>query len=182
MSLPYVSAGWETSSHYAHSPHPVAVLSDRDILKAIEAKRLRIGGFNPESLTPNGYDLAIAEVAIVGPKEEIVREGTAKVPPQTRFAVSTLEVVDLGADITAQLWLRTTWARRGVLASFGKVDAGFRGTLTLPALNANASGSLELRIGERFAQIVFEDLTTPAERAYGARSGHYQDQQGVRLR
>lgn len=160
----------------------MAVLSDRDILKAIDAKRLRIGGFKSESLTPNGYDLAIAEVVIVDSKETVVREGTAKVPPQTRFAVSTLEVVDLGPDITAQLWLRTTWARRGVLASFGKVDAGFRGTLTLPALNANPSGLVELKIGERFAQIVFEDLSTPAERVYAERSGHYQDQHGVRLR
>ncbi len=160
----------------------MAVLSDRDILKAMELKRLRIGGFTPEGLTPNGYDLAIAEVAIVAAKEETVREGTAKVPAQTRFAVSTLEVVDLGPDITAQLWLRTSWARRGVLGSFGKVDAGFHGTLTLPALNANASGTLEVRIGDRFAQIVFEDLTTPAEKAYAERSGHYQDQKGVRLR
>jgi dCTP deaminase len=160
----------------------VAVLSDRDILKAMESKRLRIGGFTPEGLTPNGYDLAIAEVAIVATKERTVRQGIAKVPPRTRFAVSTLEVVDLGPDITAQLWLRTTWARRGVLASFGKVDAGFRGTLTLSAVNANVSRALEVRIGERFAQIVFEDLSTPAEKAYAERSGHYQDQTGVRLR
>ncbi len=160
----------------------MAVLSDRDILKAVEAKRLRIGGFRPENLTPNGYDLTIAEVAILGAKPETARSGTAKVPPQTRFAVSTVEVVDLGSDITAQLWLRTTWARKGALAVFGKVDAGFRGTLTLGGYNANASEVLELPIGERFAQIVFEDLTSPAEKAYAERSGHWQDQQGVRLR
>jgi dCTP deaminase len=161
---------------------PVAVLPDRDILKAIDAKRLRIGGFRPENLTPNGYDLTIAEVAIVGAKPLTVRDGTARVPPQTRFAVSTFEVVELGADITGQLWLRTTWARQGVLGSFGKVDAGFRGTLTLAAFNANRRDVLEVKIGDRFAQIVFEDLASPAERVYGERSGHWQDQQGVRLR
>ena len=160
----------------------MAVLSDRDIRTATEAKRLRIGGFRPESLTPNGYDLTIAEVAVLSPKEKKFREGTAKVPPQTRFAVSTLEVVELGPDLTAQLWLRTTWARQGVLAAFGKVDAGFRGTLTLAAYNSNTHGDLDLPIGETFAQIVFEDLTTPAEKAYAERSGHYQDQKGVRLR
>jgi len=160
----------------------MAVLSDRDILKAMDAKRLRIGGLKPENLTPNGYDLTIAEVAVLGAKPETIRAGVAKVPPQTRFAVSTLEVVDLGADITAQLWLRTTWARRGVLAAFGKVDAGFRGTLTLAAHNANPSDVLEVPIGERFAQIVFEDLTSPAEKAYGERSGHWQDQKGIRLK
>ena len=160
----------------------MAVLSDRDILRAIEAKRLRIGGFRRENLTPNGYDLTIAEVAIIGSKERTIAEGTAKIPGQTRFAISTLEVVDLGPDITAQLWLRTTWARKGVIAAFGKVDAGFRGTLTLAAFYAGASSPLELPVGERFAQIVFEDLSSPAEKAYDERSGHWQDQKGVRLR
>ena len=160
----------------------MAVLHDRGILEAIEANRVRIAGFNPKNLTPNGYDLAIAEVAVVSGTTETFRVGTAKIPPLTRFAVSTVEVVELGEDITAQLWLRTTWARRGVLASFGKVDAGFRGTLTLPAFNANSSGTLEIPIGERFAQIVFEDLARPAEKRYGERSGQWQDQRGVRLK
>jgi len=160
----------------------VAVLSDRDILRAIDAKRLRIGGFQRENLTPNGYDLTIAEVVIIGGKDKTITAGKAKVPPKTRFAVSTLEVVDLGLDITASLWLRTTWARKGVIAAFGKVDAGFRGTLTLAAFHAGASSPLELPVGERFAQIVFEDLSSPAEKAYDERSGHWQDQKGVRLR
>jgi len=160
----------------------VTVLSDRDILKGLEAKRFRIGGFRPENLTPNGYDLTIAEVVVLLTKPKTIREGVAKITPQTRFAVSTLEVVELGADVTAQLWLRTTWARQGVIATFGKVDAGFRGTLTLAAFHAGASSPLELPVGERFAQIVFEDLSSPAEKAYDERSGHWQDQKGVRLR
>jgi len=160
----------------------VAVLSDRDILQAIKAKRLRIGGFRKENLTPNGYDLTIAEVVIINGKPTTTTQGTAKVPPQTRFAVSTLEVVDLGPDIAAQLWLRTTWARQGVIAAFGKVDAGFRGTLTLAAFHAGASSPLAVPVGERFAQIVFEDLSSPAEKAYDERSGHWQDQKGVRLK
>lgn len=159
----------------------MAVLHDRGIREAIEAGRVRIEGFHAENLTPNGYDLTIGEVAILGGATETVRKGIAKIPPLTRFAVSTVEVVELGTDVTAQLWLRTTWARRGVLASFGKVDAGFRGTLTLAAFNANGSGVLEVPIGERFAQIVFEDLAGSAEKKYDERSGQWQDQRGVRL-
>lgn len=160
----------------------MAVLHDRGILEAIQKGRLRITGLNPKSLTPNGYDLAIAEVAIIGKITKTVKRGVAKVPPLRRFAVSTVEVVELGEDISAQLWLRTTWARRGVLASFGKVDAGFRGTLTLAAFNANATGILEVPVGERFAQIVFEDLAHPAEKTYDKRSGQWQDQRGLRLK
>jgi len=158
------------------------VLSDRDIVAAMASGRVRIEGFRPENLTPNGYDLTIAEVAVLPGEPVTVTEGVARVPPLARFAVSTAEVVELGPTVAGSLWLRTTWIRRGVIASFGKVDAGFRGTLTLGAFNANVSDSLDLPIGERFAQVVFEDLTSPAEKAYGERSGHYQDQRGVRLR
>ncbi len=157
------------------------VLSDRDIVAAMDAGRLRVEGFRPENLTPNGYDLTIAEVAVLGKDPVTAKSGVARVPPLSRFAVSTAEVVELGESVTASLWLRTTWIRKGVIASFGKVDAGFRGTLTLGAFNADASVILELPIGDRFAQVVFEDLTSPAEKTYAERSGHYQDQRGMRL-
>ena len=157
------------------------VLSDRDIVAAMDAGRLRIEGFRPDHLTPNGYDLTIAEVAVPRADPETLASGIARVPPLARFAISTAEVVEFGPTVTASLWLRTTWIRRGVIASFGKIDAGFRGSLTLGAFNAN-SDVLEVPIGERFAQVVFEDLTSPAEKTYGERSGHYQGQRGVRLR
>src|SRR5436309_2994894 len=75
---------------------------------------------------------------------------------------------------------RTTWARRGVLAAFGMIDAGFSGTLTFGALNGG-SDVLELPIGERFAQIVFLSLESPSSETYEKRSGTYQGQRGVTL-
>jgi dCTP deaminase len=98
--------------------------------------------------------------------------------PGTRFLVSTRERVELAGDLAGTLWLRTTWARRGVLASFGMVDAGFHGTLTLAALNGSHK-HLEVSVGETFAQLVFESLDTAAAKTYEERSGNYQDQEGV---
>src|SRR6266704_1738381 len=100
--------------------------------------------------------------------------------PMTRFAVSTRESVSLGRHVAGQLWLRTTWARRGVLAAFGMIDAGFSGTLTFGALNG-ASEVLEVPIGERFAQVVFLSLESPSAETYEKRSGTYQGQRGVTL-
>lgn len=158
----------------------MAVLSDADIRKLLAKGEIRIDPFREENLTPNGYDVAIAEVAVPS-RELVVKEGEALVPPQTRFAVSTREVVECGPGVAAELWLRTTWARRGVLASFGMIDSGFRGTLTLAAFNGAHEG-LVLPIGERFAQLVFLALTSASEKGYGQRSGRYQDQRGVRLK
>ena len=155
------------------------VFSDVDIARLRQKGEIRIEPFRDENLTPNGYDVTIAEVAV--PSEDVrIRAGQANVPPRARFAVATEEVVELGPGVAGELWLRTTWARRGVLASFGMIDSGFRGNLTLLAVNSGDE-ELAVPIGERFAQIVFHALTSASEKGYGQRSGHYQDQRGVRL-
>lgn len=156
----------------------MAVLSDIGIMKAINCGDLSIENFNESNMTPNGYDLTIAEVKLEGRENQ--KTGTVKIPPKTWFAVSTLEYVKQGAGITSQLWIRTTWARRGIISSFGKVDAGFEGTLTLSAYNSSAS-EVEMPIGDRFAQIVFEALDTASDKEYSERSGNYQGQRGVKL-
>lgn len=164
--------------HPVRSPS-VAVLSDADLLRMIAKGEVRIDPFREAHVTPNGYDVTIAEV-VVPSRGQHAKEGKALVPPGTRFAVSTEEVVEVGPGLSAQIWLRTTWARRGVLASFGMIDSGFRGTLTLAAFNASEE-ELIVPIGERFAQVVFVALTSASEKGYGSRSGNYQDQRGVRL-
>lgn len=157
----------------------MAVLSDADILDRRANGELTIEPFLEKSLTPNGYDVSIEEVAVPAANLR-VREAVARVPPLTRFAVSTKETVTLGRHLAAQIWLRTTWARRGVLASFGMIDAGFSGTLTFGAFNAS-DAVVELPIGERFAQIVFLTLESGASATYETRSGTYQGQRGVTL-
>ena len=157
----------------------MAVLSDADIRRYLAKGELRIEPFDGKNLTPNGYDVTIEEVLVPSSNARTTR-GVAKIPPGTRFAVSTRESVGLGRHVAGQLWLRTTWARRGVLAAFGMIDAGFSGTLTFGALNGG-SGVLDVPIGERFAQIVFLSLESPSSETYEKRSGTYQGQRGVTL-
>jgi dCTP deaminase len=157
----------------------MTLLSDEDIRRYLAKGEIGIEPFDEDHLTPNGYDVAIEEVLI--PSSNLrTRTGVAKIPPTTRFAVSTRESVQLGRHVAGQIWLRTTWARRGVLASFGMIDAGFSGTLTFGAWNGS-SDALELPIGERFAQVVFLTLESSSSETYETRSGTYQGQRGVTL-
>jgi len=157
----------------------VGFLSDSDIRRYVAKGELRIEPFEEKNLTPNGYDVAVDEVVV--PSENLrTTSGTALVPANARFAVSTQETIQLGRHIVGQIWLRTTWARRGVVASFGMIDAGFSGTLTFGAFNASSS-VLELPIGDRFAQVVFMTLESSASETYDRRSGTYQGQKGVTL-
>lgn len=157
----------------------MTVLSDRDIVESMMTGYLGISDYNERGLTPNGYDLRIAEIAVRG-QEEKITDGTAIIPPRTMFYVSTVERVRFPADLCAQLWLRTTWIRKGIIGAFGKIDAGFEGTLTLGAYNAT-DDPVEIPIGERFCQMVFESLSSPSSKDYSKRSGHYQGQTGVTL-
>ncbi|RLF47749.1 MAG: dCTP deaminase [Thermoplasmata archaeon] len=153
----------------------MCVLSDGDIEEEIKSGRLVIEPYCAENLTPNGYDLTVGEIFVDG---TIVEKGEVK--PHQWFAISTMERVKLPVSLCAQLWLRSSWARKGIICSFGKVDAGFDGTLTLSAFNASNSVVLVSR-GDRFVQIVFERMCSGAKEDYAKRSGRYQGQRGVRL-
>ena len=156
------------------------VLSDSDILRRLESGSLALAPFEERCLTPNGYDLRVAEVMVPDEGDAVVREGKAVVPPQTRFLVSTVERVRMPDDACGSLWLRSSYARRGVLGSFGKVEAGFEGTLTVGGFNAGRQ-PLEVPVGDRFCQLVFERLETPPQKSYAERSGNYQGQSGITL-
>jgi len=158
----------------------MAILSDTDIEQAITSGNLGIEPFIEKNLTPNGYDLSIAEV-FIRKTDEHIKEGMASIPPMTWFAISTKEFVKMGPQITSQLWIRSSYARKGIMASFGKVDAGFHGTLTISCFNSNDT-EIEIPIGDRFCQIVFEHLSSTPSELYEKKSGTYQNQRGVTLK
>ena len=158
----------------------MTILSDVDIKNSIKNKELGIEPFVEKNLTPNGYDLTIDEI-FIRKTDEHIKNGVAKIPPLTWFAISTKEFVKMGQQITSQLWIRSSYARKGVMASFGKVDAGFHGTLTISCFNSNDQ-PLEIPIGDRFCQIVFENMASSPSELYDKKSGNYQNQRGIKLK
>lgn len=158
----------------------MAIWSDTDFLAAKENGEFDAEPWNPQDLTPNGLDLRIGHILIVGDHEEPHTEGTVTIPPGRRFAIGTQEFLKMPVQAVGSLWIRSSYARRGVLASFGKVDAGFHGNLTVGCFNASHE-AIEIPIGDRFCQIVLEDLKSPPQAAYAEKSGNYQGQTGVTL-
>jgi dCTP deaminase len=158
----------------------MSILSDKDIQEYMTDNELGINPFIEKNLTPNGYDLSVEEVFIKKTNTHI-KERVAVVPPMTWFAISTREFITMGPMVSSQLWIRSSYARKGVMASFGKVDAGFHGTLTISCFNANDE-PLEIPIGDRFCQIVFEKLESMPNELYEKKSGNYQNQRGIQLK
>jgi dCTP deaminase len=157
----------------------MCIVPDHEILECLKEGILKIDPYSAEGLTPNGYDVRISEVRLAN-SNSTIREGTAVVPPMSMFYVSTIERVELPDDMAAQLWARTSWIRKGLLVGLGKVDAGFHGTLTFTVFNASPS-PVEIPIGSRFVQIVFETMHSKVSMTYEKRSGNYQNQKGITL-
>ncbi len=156
----------------------MAVLSDGEILRWIRRGQLGIDPFVEGHLTPNGYDLTIGQMQLAG--SEPISAGGVNVNPGGWLAVATAERVRLPRDLTAELWLRSSHIRKGIVTAFGRVDAGFEGSLTVTGYNAGPD-SVRFSVGDRYCQIVFSELGAPAEKPYAARSGGYQGQRGITL-
>jgi len=155
----------------------MTVLSDGEIIDAIDAGKILITPFNVDYLTPNGYDLCIGGIEIDG---EMMQPNNAKqypIPPLKDFRVVSLETIHCDAEHVAFLHLKTRHTRRGIQATFGKIDAGFNGTLTFGMLNSNHY--YDLILGEKIVQIHFERLGQPAQQVYERSSGNYQHQKNT---
>jgi dCTP deaminase len=135
-------------------------LSDHDLLAAIKCGSLKIDPFSEASLSPAGYDLRAGEGLTIS-------RGAIEL-------VHTMERVELPADLCGQLFIRSSFAREGLVGSFAFVDPGFRGQLTLAFLNMG-KGDVVIAKEERVAQLLLSRLETPAEKPY---SGRYQDSRG----
>lgn len=151
------------------------MLSDFEILRAIKKGNIIIDPFDESQLTPNGYDLSVDKIE-VDDKELVVNNGgNFLIPAKTDFRVLTRETIRCPLDISAQLWLKSKFARNGVQATFGMVEASFNGTLTLGMFNGS-NKFLEIPNGRTICQIVFIRLGTKAILSYKKRSGNYQNQ------
>ncbi|MGC8515625.1 MAG: dCTP deaminase [Thermoplasmata archaeon] len=154
----------------------MTVLNDREIEARIRKGQLITGEYDIKLVTPNGYDVRADMIRV----SDIEKKDGADIPAKTPFFVSTMETIALTADITAQIWIRSSYARKGILGSFGFIDAGFRGQLTLSFYNSSGK-QLHISRGERVAQVVFLQMSSPAERDYSSRSGNYQNSSGIKL-
>lgn len=82
---------------------------------------------------------------------------------------STLESIELPNDLVARLEGKSSLGRVGLLihSTAGYVDPGWKGHLTLELSNV-ANLPITLYYGMKIGQLSFLELTTPADKPYGA--------------
>jgi dCTP deaminase len=181
------------------------ILSDRDIRMRLAAGTLGIEPLADPALQiqPASVDLRLSpefivyrpgEIACLDPRapeslslaaeRTVIREGEAFTLHPGDFALgSTVERVSIPDDLVGQVDGRSSVGRLAIVvhATAGLIDPGFTGQITLELSNI---GRIPVRLypGVRIAQIVLQQLSSPAERPYGAQRGsNYQAQSGPQL-
>jgi dCTP deaminase len=156
------------------------ILSDADLKVAQSLYRL-IAPFRKEHMQPASIDLTLG-ADFVSEDQRIIVDGGYELAPREFALGTTVEFVNVPPHLVAQINGRSSWARRGLIVhtTAGFIDPGFNGQITLELYNVG-SKTLFLPVGERICQIVFTELTSPAERPYGYEGlgSHYQGQTGA---
>lgn len=90
--------------------------------------------------------------------------------PEEYVLVSTFETIKVPNDLMAILYPRSSVNRKGLSVDLtGIIDSGYEGPLTLPIRNNTRSQVIRLHPGERFCQLVFEELTSPVKQVKKSR-------------
>jgi len=135
------------------------ILPDLKIKKMVETGELIISPFKIECLNPAGLRSSID--LLINPKEQKL--------------ISTLERIELPANIAGFLHLRSSFIREGLIAGLALVDPGFKGQLTVSLFNTSLN-EIKISQEEPFLQITFIQLQEKAEKPY---SGKYQNSKGI---
>ncbi|WP_327638583.1 dCTP deaminase [Kribbella sp. NBC_00482] len=175
------------------------LLSDRDILAELDAKRVQLDPFDAAMVQPSSVDVRLDRFFRVFENHKYPHIDPAEEQPDLTRLVepeggdpfilhpgefvlgSTYELVTLPDDVAARLEGKSSLGRLGLLthSTAGFIDPGFSGHVTLELSNV-ATLPIKLWPGMKIGQLCFFRLSSPAEHPYGSSKygSRYQGQRG----
>ena len=175
------------------------LLSDRDILAELDAKRVQLDPFEAAMVQPSSVDVRLDRFFRVFENHRYPHIDPAEEQPDLTRLVepeggepfilhpgefvlgSTYELVTLPDDVAARLEGKSSLGRLGLLthSTAGFIDPGFSGHVTLELSNV-ATLPIKLWPGMKIGQLCFFRLSSPAQHPYGSAKygSRYQGQRG----
>jgi len=173
------------------------ILSDADIKKAIDDKKIIISGDEHELyIGPSSIDLHLSgsakrlnddDAAIMIGDDHSIHFSSIDIDefyiyPGQFWIMSTTERIKFASDICGFVQGRSSIARLGIqVHAAGFVDPGFDGTITLEVTNMT-NRLIRIKKGTRICQMVFALTNSPCEVDYSQkRDAKYNGQVGPTL-
>jgi deoxycytidine triphosphate deaminase len=79
------------------------------------------------------------------------------IKPGESYLVTTNEKVNMPADLTANMWCRSTLYRTGMILSGGNIAPGYSGELSFTLFNSGQA-EMEIELGARIVHIMFFEV------------------------
>ena len=146
-------------------------------IRQLIAQHKVIQPFTEDSLNAAAYELRVGEKALLVlspdeggyievdlPRLELEDDLLELAPGQTAVLYS-YEIVDIPLDIQGHLFLKASWATRGLYFPGGIVDPGYRGRLFFSVTNL-ARATLQLALGEPIVKMELVRLARSAPQPY----------------
>lgn len=183
----------------------MAILSDQDLKTLIQKKQAVKSEEKPLDLDlqlgPSSLDLRLGyEFGVLNTrkiemidtkemekygeyiqKEEHTAEEGVVIHPGEFILGSTLEDLNVPDDLVARVEGRSSYGRLGIIvhATAGYIDPGFEGNITLEIQNLG-NAPVKLYPEDRVCQVVFETMTSKADKPYGEKTdSKYMGQKGA---
>lgn len=141
------------------------MMSDVNILNAVQLKDIKIEPFDVNDVQPNSYDIHITEDVRKVHGEPYVYG--LMIGPGDFVLGTSLEYIELPNNIAAMLHTRSSIGRLGISihATAGLIDAGFKGHITYEITNFSDQ-VVQLDPNIPVGQLTFHRLDTPALNPY----------------
>lgn len=172
------------------------LLSDSEILEAIDKQDIKIDNFYENSLQPASYDLRLGKKAIVSKstnlkdlkdrilsedanETDIEKEGSLKIPAGAFALITSLEKLTFSSLYVAHIGIRSYYTRKGLILLSGlQVDPGFEGVLVLGLANLSPR-SIIIEYGDPICTIEIHKLNKPSSKPYSG--PHTKDQKDGKI-
>lgn len=145
------------------------LMTDKEIKKAIEDKKLIMNNYSEDCLEPSSYDMRVGNKAVVSGKDkeiDVKKEQGVVIHPGEFAIITTFENVKMPPDIAGHIGVKSYYTRKGLILLAGlQIDPGFEGVLVLGVYNA-APRRLTLDYLSSFCTVEFHQLSSPVEKPY----------------
>jgi deoxycytidine triphosphate deaminase len=151
----------------------MALLTDVDIRRALKRKDIIIEDFDPDFLTPVGYDIRVGDwvasltAGLLQAQDHIANGKVVKayaIPPRDRVLVVSKEYISVSKALGGDFHTKVRLVARGLSSISTTLDPGYRGRLFITVTNLTDQPVL-LVAGEAFTTLMFYRVETPTKKA-----------------
>lgn len=159
------------------------ILSDKDIIKGLQAGVFSISPVCLDDIQPASVDLHLDNIlkTIDGISIDLLKE-PYELKPKEFILGSTVEFIRLPVDLVGIVNGKSSLGRLGIQVHItaGYVDPNYYGNITLELFNVSDT-PFTLKYDMKICQLIFETLSSPCERPYGSKGlgSKYQGSKGV---